>query len=167
MVVVKTAAAASGRRLLVALMTGLLLLTAGRSFGEPAADPASTDHPTDAVSPKSADDPQRQVVLYYLHGTRRCKTCRSIESYAKGVVNTRFADALESGALAWKVVDYDKQQNRHFIQDFGLFTSSLVVVETERGEIVEFEVLHEAWSLVKDKTRFQQYVYRALRAHLG
>ena len=37
----------------------------------------------------------------------------------------------------------------------------------EHGETVRFEVLQEAWSLVRDKQRFQQYVYRALREHLG
>ena len=137
--------------MLLGLVAALALLPAGLVAGDELVDP----------------EPEHQIVFYYLHGARRCNTCRSIESYAKGVVNSRFADAVESGALTWKVMNYDTPENRHFVDDFGLFTSSLVVVEMKQGEMVGFEVLQETWSLVGDKKRFQQYVYRALREHLS
>jgi hypothetical protein len=154
------------RWLLVGLVAALALLPAGFVAGDETANPA----PADAALTEAGDgtnSAERQVVLYYLHGARRCNTCRSIESYAKGVVNSRFADAVEAGTLTWKVVNYDTPENQHFVDDFGLYTSSLVIVEMEQGKTVSFEVLQEAWSLVRDKTKFQQYVYRSLHEHIG
>ena len=155
-----------GRLLPLLLVAALASLPASNVSGNEPSDP-KPDEPTSTRPSGEAADSNRQTVLYYMHGARRCKTCRSIEAYAKGVVNTRFTEEVDTGALTWEVVDFDKPENRHFVEDFGLFTSSLVVVELDQGEVVEFEVLHEAWSLVSDKTRFQQYVYRAVREHLG
>ena len=155
-----------GLWLLAGLVAVLALLPAGLVAGDEAADPKPAGEASEERG-DAATEPERQIVFYYLHGARRCNTCRSIEAYAKGVVNSSFADAVESGALTWKVINYDAPENRHFVDDFGLFTSSLVIVEMERGEMVGFEVLQETWSLVGDKKRFQQYVYRALREHLS
>jgi len=148
------------------LVAALALLPLGLLADDEAASPVPAGT-TSADGGGSESAAERQFVLYYLHGARRCNTCRSIESYAKGVVNSRFADAVESGALTWKVVNYDTPENQHFVDDFGLYTSSLVIVEIERGKTVSFEVLQEAWSLVGDKTKFQQYVYRSLHEQLG
>lgn len=155
----KAADGRTERPLLLALVAVLALLPVGIASGDEPEDSSAAD--------MASSDTDRQIILYYMHGARRCKTCRSIEAYAKGVVTSRFSEDLESGALEWKVVDFDKPENQHFIEEFGLFTSSLVVVVVEQGEVLEFEVLQEAWSLVRDKTRFQQYVYRALREHLS
>jgi hypothetical protein len=35
------------------------------------------------------------------------------------------------------------------------------------GKPVRFEVLKEAWSLVRDKTAFEQYIADAVRGYLG
>ena len=154
------------RWLLMGVVAVLTLLPLGLLANDEAANPVPAGA-TSAGGSGSESAADRQFVLYYLHGARRCKTCRSIESYAKGVVNSRFADAVESGALTWEVVNYDTPENQHFVEDFGLYTSSLVIAEIEQGKTVSFEVLKEAWSLVGDKTKFQQYVYRSLHEHLG
>jgi hypothetical protein len=88
------------QRWIAAFLTVLGLLTAGVAPVDASADPESSGVATEAVSPDTTDDPARQVVLYYMHGARRCKTCRSIESYANGVVKSRFADEVEAGELA-------------------------------------------------------------------
>jgi hypothetical protein len=109
----------------------------------------------------------RQIVVYYFHGARRCKTCRTIEAYTQQVVTSKFAEELSSGALAWKVVNYDEPENKHFIKDFGLVSSAVVVVETDKGEPVRFEVLQKAWLLVRDKWRFDNYVQQSVLDYLG
>jgi len=121
------------------------------------------------VGPVVAEDAEedRQVVVYYFHGDRRCKTCLAIEANAKAAVNSHFAEQLESGELAWKTVNYDEPENEHFIKEFELVSSSLVVVEMSEGEPVKFEVLNKAWSLVRDKLGFQQYVNESVRSFLG
>jgi hypothetical protein len=106
------------------------------------------------------------VVLYYFHGTRRCTTCRTIESYAREAVESRFEAALRTGTLRWKVLDTDKPENSHFVEDFDLVSSSLVLVQLDRGKIARHEILQDVWTLVRDKPRFITYVQNAVAESL-
>jgi hypothetical protein len=106
------------------------------------------------------------VVLYYFHGTRRCNTCRSIEAYAQEAVEGKFKDALQAGALEWTVLNTDEPEYAHFVKDFGLVSSSLVVVELDGGEVVRHEILQDAWTLVRDKPRFIAYVQKSVGEYL-
>ena len=123
--------------------------------------------PTSGEMAASADAAQRQVVLYYFHGDKRCKTCRTVEAFAEETVASRFAGELNAGELAWKVVNYDDDENRHFVKQYGLVSASLVLVELDGGEPVRFEVLQKAWSLVRDKAGFEQYVRESVIDFLG
>jgi hypothetical protein len=108
----------------------------------------------------------REVVLYYFHGARRCNTCRSIEAFAQQAVEGKFGDALESGALQWKVVNVDEPANEHYLTDFNLVGSSLVLVEMKGEEVARHEVLQEVWTLVRDEPRFVEYVQRSVDEYL-
>lgn len=114
----------------------------------------------------SENDAERAVVLYYFHGTRRCNTCEKIESYAQLAIEDNYAAELESGTLLWKPLNTDEPDNAHFVTDFGLVSSSLVVVEMNGGEVVRHRVLQDAWTLVRDEPRFIQYVRRSVHEFL-
>ena len=107
---------------------------------------------------KDSTGTKPEVVLYYFHGTRRCNTCRTIESYAQEAVEGKFKDALEAGTLNWTVLNTDESENAHFVKDFGLVSSSLVLVAVDGGEVLRHEILQDAWTLVRDKPRFIEYV---------
>jgi hypothetical protein len=109
---------------------------------------------------------EREVVLYYFHGTRRCKTCLTIESYAQQAVETKFEDELRASTLRWKVVNTDEAANAHFVKDFGLVSSSLVVVELQGGDVIRHDVLQDAWTLVRDEPRFVLYVQESVHEYL-
>lgn len=108
----------------------------------------------------------KDVTVYYFHGTVRCKTCRTIEAYAKEAIEARYADQLKSGLLKWQVVNIDEPENEHFIDELGLVSSSLVVVTRNGGKETGHEILQDAWTLVRDKPRFTEYVQRAVGGHL-
>ena len=121
-----------------------------------------------AQSPVANDstDTGPKVILYYFHGTRRCNTCRTIESYAGEAVEGGFGDALEAGRLQWTALNTDEPENAHFVKDFGLVSSSLVVVELDGGNVVRHETLQDAWTLVRDKPRFTTYVQKSVGEYL-
>ena len=145
------------------LAGGFASAAASSAFAEGA---AAASESVSASSEASAGQ-ERQVVLYYFHGSRRCKTCLSMEANALEVVQSEFAEELDSGALVWKVVNYDEPENEHFIKDFKLVSSSLVLVEMQGGEQVRFDVLNDAWSLARDEWRFKQYVQQSVLGFLG
>ena len=119
---------------------------------------------SESATGKGASD--TEVVLYYFHGTRRCNTCQTIESYAKEAVDGKFGDALQAGTLNWTVLNTDETENAHFVKDFALVSSSLVLVEVDGGEVVRHQVLQDAWTLVRDKPRFIEYIQGSVGEYL-
>jgi len=140
--------------LAMAILTlGVWTETGGRSSSESVAGADST-----TTTP--------EVVLYYFHGTRRCHTCRTIESYAREAVEGGFQDALRTGTLSWAALNTDEAENAHFVKDFALVSSSLVLVELDAGRVVRHEILQDAWTLVRDKPRFVAYVQKSVGEYL-
>ena len=107
------------------------------------------------------------VVAFYFHGNVRCATCKKIEAYSDEAVHSGFAESLEDGALAWRVVNIDEPENRHFVQDFQLVTRSVVLAEYRDGRVVRWENLDKVWQLVRSKDSFVDYVQNETREFLG
>ncbi|MFA5975155.1 MAG: nitrophenyl compound nitroreductase subunit ArsF family protein [Elusimicrobiota bacterium] len=103
-----------------------------------------------------------KVVAYYFHSARRCPTCRKIEAYSAEALKKEFAKELASGSLEWRVVNIDEPANRHFIKDFGLYASSLVLVSQAKDK-PHWKNLDQVWSLVKTPEAFARYVEDEVR----
>ncbi len=130
----------------------------------------SKRHPANVSSTtaKTADQNHHaKVVAYYFHGTVRCLTCRKIESLSHDVVASDFATQLKTGDLEWQVVNVDLGENAHFIEDYQLMASSLVLVKYENGKQTGHKNLQEVWRLVNNEQGFRDYVKGELQAALG
>ncbi len=136
--------------------TGSVVLAASVAFA--LAPPA----PPKAPPSKAAAAVVAPTRVYYFHGTSRCRTCRTIEAYAQETVARVFAEELKARKLEWQAVNVDEAANRHFIQDFQLYTRSLVVFDATNPK--RFKVLEKVWELVGDKPAFQKYVEQEVRA---
>ncbi len=119
---------------------------------------ASGKATTSAVATPAAAPTTR---VYYFHGNFRCNTCKTIEAYARETLTRAFAKDLETKRLDWQVVNVDQPANKHFVQDFQLYTRSLVVVDAKDAK--RFKVLERVWELVGDKPAFQKYVEEEVR----
>jgi hypothetical protein len=113
------------------------------------------------------DTGAENVVAFYFHGNVRCATCKKIEAYAEEAVQQGFPEALQSGALEWRVINIDEPANKHFIEDFQLVTRSVVLAEYRDGEVVRFKNLDQVWQLVRSQDRFVEYVQGEARLFLG
>ena len=137
----------------LAVVLGGLVAVGYASEGH--ARPAEGDK---AVAPAGATN----TIVYYFHGNQRCTTCRTIEAYASEAVKAAFGGELESGATKWKPTNTDEPGNQHFIEDFQLFTRSLVLVD--EADPKRFKNLEQVWQLVRDKPAFLEYVQEEVRA---
>ena len=61
----------------------------------------------------------------------------------------------------------DEEENKHFMDDFQLYTKSLVVVEMKNGEQIRWKNCTKVWELLMDKKAFQDYVQNEVRGFLG
>lgn len=107
------------------------------------------------------------LVVYYFDMGKDCSTCLNLESYTHETLTTYFADDLASGAIQWRVVDVDVSEHGHFVEDFGLYTKSVVLAEYTAGEVVAYNNLSRIWELVYDKTAYMDYVREQVADALG
>ena len=99
-----------------------------------------------------------KVIAYYFHGTYRCTTCRTIEKYSKEAIEHYFAKELQNGTLEFRPVNIEEPENRHYSQDYQLFSRSLVLSLNKDGKEVKWKNLTEVWTHVGNREQFFQYV---------
>jgi hypothetical protein len=115
----------------------------------------------DDVEPTSAEPDQQtghKLIAYYFHRTQRCRTCLTIEAYTEEVLRDAFPGALATGELEWHALNVEEPANEHFVEDFQLTSSALVLVNTQNGEQEEWRNLEQVWELVGDELEFKTYV---------
>ncbi len=158
--------------LLAFVAASIVYLIFMESGGKPSQETSQINEPSDSVeqqektSAASQKKPVRQkVIVYYFHGNMRCKTCRTIESYAKQAVETGFPQDLQDGHVEWKVVNVDQPANDHYVEDFQLTTRSVVLERLINDKREEWNNLPRVWELVRDKEAFQQYIQDEIRAY--
>lgn len=161
------------------LLTGALLLLVGAAFGAIAVklsgQGSSTGNPQSASAPSQAvaatqGSPQMVqdgVLVYLFHGNVRCPTCLAIEATTKEVLKTRFADALQSGKVIVRELNYEEPANKDYIQKYQLIAPTVVMVKIERGQETHFENLMDVWQLVGEKEKFYQFIESNLQKLLG
>ncbi|MBN2208266.1 MAG: hypothetical protein JW759_03095 [Candidatus Coatesbacteria bacterium] len=106
------------------------------------------------------------VIVYYFHATRRCFSYKMQEALAEEAITGEFGEAIKRGLLEWKPINTDEPENRHFTDDYRLFTESIVVVDFRGGREVRHKVLQRAWVLLGEKEQFLKYVRDEVRTYL-
>ncbi len=109
---------------------------------------------------------ERALTVYYFHTTARCPTCRKIEALTASAVRDNFSAELASKRITWSPVNIELLENRHFVDDFRLFTKSVVIVDTEKGTRVRWKNLDRIWELVRDEPSFTAYIKNEIAGFL-
>ncbi|NQU73475.1 MAG: hypothetical protein HQ547_02015 [Candidatus Omnitrophica bacterium] len=105
----------------------------------------------------SQDNPSK-ITAYYFHGSFRCPTCTAMEKYSREAVETNFKDKLASGKLEFKAVNVEERGNEHFVNDYQLYTKSLILSLVKDGKKVKSKNLDKIWQLARNKQKFIAYV---------
>ena len=101
---------------------------------------------------------EQKVIAYYFHTTMRCPTCHKLEQYSKEVIENNFKTELASGKLEFKAINVEVKGNEHFVNDYQLYTKSLVLSLVKSGKEVRSKNLVAIWELVGNKDKFSSYV---------
>ena len=111
-------------------------------------------------------EPSAKVVAYYFHGAARCPTCYKLEQYSKEAIESGFKDELASGRLEFKAVNVEDRGNEHFVNDYQLYTKSLVISLVENGKEAKSKNLAKIWEYVGNRQKFLEYVTGEINAFL-
>ena len=131
---------------------------------------AAIAYPTVSALAQKAPDPKpgtHKVIAYYFHTDYRCSTCMKIEAYSKEAIEKGFPEELKNGTLEMRVVNYEKPENQHFMQDYKLVSKSLVLVSMVNGKQTEWTNLKLVWQLTGRKDAFLNYVRKEVRSYLA
>ena len=108
-----------------------------------------------------------EITAYYFYTTFRCASCLTIEKWTQEAISQEFEETLSSGRLQFSLVNIQKPENEHFVEDFQLYTKSVVLVETDGDVTVRWKNLDKVWRLLGDEMAFKQYVAGELTTFLA
>lgn len=115
-----------------------------------------------AAQSASAD----QVIVYYFHGSFRCATCTNMEQYSKETLQTNFKDALASGKMTFKSVNVEEPGNKHFVDEYKLYTKALILSQVKNAKEVRSKNLEKIWEYAHNKQAFTKYVDSEVKAFM-
>ena len=152
-------------------LAGLVLINSSSSAQDQQDDQAegnqsaSVDLDLNAVETAS-ESADRALIVYYFHGNKRCRSCRKIEMFTHEALLSCFKDQLESQRIVWQLVNIDNPKNKHFIDDFELFTKSVVLVDMQNDKMLRWKNLKDVWRIKKEKETFREYISAEVTAFL-
>lgn len=138
-------------------------------------EPAQSAAPADGTPPvaqESAGDAgesaavpavSASTIVYYLHGTRRCPTCRKLEEYTREAVMSGFAEDVKAGTIVWRAINTDDPGNEHYVKDYVLSTKSVVLSAVTGGTETRWRNLPRIWDLVGDKATYIAYIQEEIK----
>ena len=107
-----------------------------------------------------------QVIGYYFHGNFRCPTCHNLEQYAKEAIENNFKDELNKGVLVFEAINVEEKGNEHFVNDYQLYSKSLVLSLVKNGEEIKHKNLSKIWEYVRNKEKYVNYIKNEIDAFL-
>jgi len=111
-------------------------------------------------------DENTRLIVYYFRGSFRCPTCYNLEKYAKEAIENNFKDELDRGILVFKDVNVEEKGNEHFVNDYQLYSKSLVLSLVKNGEEMKYKNLTKIWEYVRNKEKYVSYVKSEIDAFL-
>ena len=106
----------------------------------------------------SVKETPSKFVAYYFHGNFRCNNCRKIEEYSREAVDLYFSEQLKTKELTFEIINTDEPANEHFVEDYQLYTRSLVIAEFKDGKQARWKNLAKVWDYLNNKEKFHEYV---------
>lgn len=108
----------------------------------------------------------KKVIVYYFHPTARCVTCLNIENYTHETIDSKFRKEQKDKILFFRSVNIEDSLNEHFVNDFKLTSSSVILAMYEGKKRTGWKNLEKVWALEKDKEGFSVYIKIELQQFL-
>lgn len=108
--------------------------------------------------------PDDGVVVINFHGATRCDGCREIGREAQALVEEEFAKPTGGTPVHWRLIDFETAGNRHFVGDYALTSSTIVVVRRLGGKDATWQRLDDVWNHLYDGPAMRAYLKKEISA---
>jgi hypothetical protein len=102
--------------------------------------------------------PSGKIIAYYFHGNFRCPTCTKMEKYSREAIDANFKNLIQSGNLEFKEINVDEKSNEHFVNEYKLYTKTLILSLVKDGKEIRSKNLEKIWEYAQNKNRFTEYI---------
>jgi hypothetical protein len=160
------------KRIIQIVLVSLVVITVGFAIVKESTSNKTTATSTPGVkagekeiSDTNTSLPNR-VVAYYFHGNARCTSCYKIEKWTDEAIKTTYTDKLNEGILEWKIINVDKPENAHYLQDYKLYSKSVVLTEILDGKQTQWKILEGVWEHLDDQKVFTAYIANEINGYL-
>jgi hypothetical protein len=82
------------------------------------------------------------------------------------VITKSFDKEIKEGFLTFTAVNTDLSENKHFLQDYQLYTKSLVLISLKNNKVLKWKNLDKIWQKLNNQTDFYEYVQTETRKFL-
>lgn len=103
------------------------------------------------------------VTVINFHGAKRCRTCIGIGELVKKTIDEDFAAQLASGQIRWEKLNYDETPNAHYVKDYGLVSSTILITLWKDGKEVKWNRLDGVWDHFGNDPVFRDYLTQNVR----
>jgi hypothetical protein len=107
------------------------------------------------------------LVVYYFMTTYRCHSCHYIEENTRKALDESFANEFKSGRMVFKMINIEEPANAHFVQEYKLYTKSVVLSATLGDKETKWKNLDKVWQLIGNDNGFKNYITSEVKAYLG
>ncbi|MFA6033029.1 MAG: nitrophenyl compound nitroreductase subunit ArsF family protein [Myxococcota bacterium] len=146
----------------------LMVLAAGCTKADSGPKDTSEQKQTAQVcAPGSCEEGKPdKIVVYYFHGNRRCKTCMGIQQTIEETIHKRFANERATGFLVYKEVNFEEPANKHYLEEYQLSFSTMVVAAMKGEKRLKYENCEKVWEFSHDQPKLVDYVAERIGEYL-
>lgn len=127
----------------------------------------SVESTVDHAMPEESPQSQQAVIVTYFTTDVRCESCLQIEALTQQTLKEHFAQELAAGNLRFRTLNIDRQENKHFIQNYNLAFKTVVVSTERQGTVIHWQKLDDVWTRLNDPEAFKAYVAAPIRSRLS
>jgi thioredoxin-related protein len=110
------------------------------------------------VPVKSQVKNNSKVIVYYFYSKPRCISCKKIEAYTKEAVAS-----LNNSNVDFIAINLDQPENKHYVQDYKLYTKSVVLSKIKNGKQAKWKNLNGIWTKLNSEQNFKAYVTKEIK----
>ena len=116
------------------------------------------------AEPRYSGVPDGTAIVYYMHRTFRCASCKYTEKLTREALSADFPNELAAGRVRFEAADY--QEREDLARCFDVNTPSVVLVTVSGGKAASHRTLDELWGLGGKPQEFRAALATAVRAAL-
>lgn len=145
---------------------GILWLAVFGTVGFAARTALCQDSQQTDLQPRPDAGIARRVVAYYFHRSGRDATCKRVSAAVEDAFREDFAEQMEDGRLALRMVDLEDPKNRELVENYEITEPALVLADLRDGEVTRWKKLDKTATVASDPEALSQYLRYETQGYL-